>query len=121
MTEETDKACSRADRGKRLENGSHCKPFSALKPPPLPSPPSPPFFFPTLPQDKWLQGNDRVPGPQITCGRSARPMLPLSSLPPPIVNLAPPRPSPPLVMCTRAAASGVIRQGQIAGHRHGRV
>eukprot|EP00064_Thunnus_orientalis_P018855 superscaffoldBa00004489_g18963 len=52
------------------------------------------------------EGNDRVPGPQITSGRSTRPLLPPPPLPPPCTQ---PRPSPspalPLVMCARAAAS----------------
>ncbi|KAK5863697.1 hypothetical protein PBY51_000708 [Eleginops maclovinus] len=92
---------------KVLENGSHCKPFSALEPPPPPPPPpSPPLFFPTPLEDKWVQGNDRVPGPQITSGRSARPLLPPPPLPPPCTQPHPsPSAAPPLVMCTRAAAS----------------
>ncbi|CAB1451005.1 unnamed protein product [Pleuronectes platessa] len=94
---------------KVLENGSHCKPFSAPEPPP-PSPPSPPLFFPTPLEDKWVQGNDRVPGPQITSGRSARPLFPPAPPPPPPCTQPRPSPSPapPLVMCTRAAASSLL-------------
>ncbi|KAF3696984.1 hypothetical protein EXN66_Car012664 [Channa argus] len=79
---------------KVLENGSHCKPFSALAPPPPPPPLPPPLFIPTPLEDKWVRGNDRVPGAQITSGRPARPLVPPPPLPPVHPTLPLPEPSP---------------------------